>query len=64
MRWIDSIKEAIGLSTQELSRPDGMGHCGRHSVIGSHRRRTHSWRLTRTPFAFVSVKEVGRLSDP
>ena len=37
MTWIDSIKEAIGMSLQELNRAiqDRTGHCGHHSFTGS-----------------------------
>lgn len=35
MREIDSLKEATGLSLQELSRAVETGRCGQHAFMGS-----------------------------
>lgn len=35
MRWLDSIKKAIGMRLRELSRAAEDRHCGHHSFLGS-----------------------------
>lgn len=34
MRWIDSVKEALGMNLQELRELLWTGHCEHHSFIG------------------------------
>ena len=56
VKWIDSIKEAIGVSLQELSRAVEKRECGHHSFVGSSGiganstpRDTHTLRCKDNP---------------
>lgn len=55
LRWMDSIKEALGMSPQEQRT----GHCGHHSFIGSPGVRADSMACTKTSHAgqFLPLSE-------
>lgn len=71
MRWVDSIKEATGVSLQELSWAVRTGHCGHHSFMelpgaGAHSKAWNShcmenWQpenkfLLRDEFCLASIQ--------
>lgn len=58
MRWIDSIKEAMALSLQELSMALRVGHCGHHSFMGSPEVRGNSIARNTTQSVRVCALQV------